>query len=103
MSGMLSATVNLALPRLVSVSLSDDTLAVDLEDGRTISVPVSWYPRLAHGTPDEKAHFETSGGGFGIYWPELDEDISVEGMLLGRKSTESPASFQRWLIQHQKT
>ncbi len=103
MSGTLSATVSLALPRLVSISVNDDTLAVDLEDGRTISVPVSWYPRLAHGTPDEKAHFETSGGGYGIYWPDLDEDISIEGMLLGRKSTESPASFERWLKQHQKT
>ena len=103
MSGTLSATVSLALPRLVSISVNDDTLAVDLEDGRTISVPVSWYPRLAHGTPDEKAHFETSCGGYGIYWPDLDEDISIEGMLLGRKSTESPASFERWLKQHQKT
>ena len=103
MSGTLSATVSLAWPRLVSISVNDDTLAVDLEDGRTISVPVSWYPRLAHGTPDEKAHFETSGGGYGIYWPDLDEDISIEGMLLGRKSTESPASFERWLKQHQKT
>jgi hypothetical protein len=102
MSRMLSAMVNLALPRLVRVSLSDDTLAVDLEDGRTISVPVSWYPRLAHGTPDEQAHFEPSGGGYGIHWPDLDEDISVEGMLLGRKSTESAASFERWLKQHQK-
>ena len=60
MSGTLSATVSLALPRLVSISVNDDTLAVDLEDGRTISVPVSWYPRLAHGTPDEKAHNASS-------------------------------------------
>jgi Protein of unknown function (DUF2442) len=102
MSGTLSATVNLALPRLVSISLSDDTLTVDLEDGRTISIPVSWYPRLAQGTQEEKAHFETSGGGYGIFWPDLDEDISVEAMLLGRKSSESPASFERWLKQHHK-
>jgi hypothetical protein len=102
MNGTLSVTVNLALPRLVSVLLSDDTLAVDLEDGRTISVPVSWYPRLSHGTPAEQAHFETSGGGYGIYWPDLDEDISIEGMLLGRKSTESPASFERWLKKRPK-
>ena len=102
MSGTLSATVNLALPRLVSISISDDTLTVDLEDGRTISVPVSWYPRLVVGTQEEKAHFEISGGGYGIFWPDLDEDISVEGMLLGRKSSESPASFERWLKLYHK-
>ncbi|HEY3289325.1 MAG TPA: DUF2442 domain-containing protein [Anaerolineae bacterium] len=102
MSGTPSVTVKLALPRLVSVLLNDDTLAADLEDGRTISVPISWYPRLAHATPAEQAHFETSGGGHGIYWPDLDEDISIEGMLLGRKSTESAASFERWLKKRHK-
>ena len=84
MSGTLSAAVNLALPRLVSVSVSDDTLTVDLEDGRTISVPVSWYPHLAHGTQAVKAHFETSSGGYGIFWPDLDEDLSITGIVEGR-------------------
>jgi hypothetical protein len=88
--------------RIYSVLVTDDTLAVDLEDGRTISVPIGWYPRLAHGTPAERAHYEISGAGYGIHWPELDEDIGVEGLLFGRKSLESPASFARWLVQRQR-
>ena len=97
MNGMLSATQALAQARVVNVMVTDDTLSVDLEDGRTIAVPIGWYPRLAHGTPSERANFQVSGGGYGIHWPDLDEDIGVEGLLLGRKSTESPASFARWL------
>jgi hypothetical protein len=72
-------------------------LSVDLEDGRTISVPIGWYPRLAYGTPTERANFLIGGAGYGIHWPDLDEDIGVEGLLLGRKSNESPGSFARWL------
>jgi hypothetical protein len=94
---MLSAAVTLALPRAVNVTVTEDTLSVDLEDGRTISVPIGWYPRLAHGTPAERHHFQISGAGYGIHWPDLDEDIGVEGLLLGKRSTESPASFERWL------
>jgi hypothetical protein len=97
MNGILSAVVTLSLPRITNIVVSDDTLTVDLEDGRTISVPISWYPRLAHGTAEERANFQISGAGYGIYWPDLDEDIGVEGLLLGKKSTESPASFERWL------
>ena len=97
MSGMLSAAVTLALPRAINVTVTEDTLSVDLEDGRTISVPIGWYPRLAHGTPAERLHFQISGAGYGIHWPDLDEDIGVEGLLLGKRSTESPASFERWL------
>jgi hypothetical protein len=82
---------------VVSVTVTDDTLSVDLEDGRTIAVPIGWYPRLAHGTPAERGNFQISGAGYGIQWPELDEDIGVEGLLLGKKSTESAASFARWL------
>jgi hypothetical protein len=76
--------------------VTDDTLSVDLEDGRTIAVPIGWYPRLAHGTPAERADFQISGAGYGIHWPGLDEDVGMEGLLLGKKSTESPASFQQW-------
>jgi hypothetical protein len=94
---MPSAVVTLAFPKIVNVIINDDTLSVDLEDGRTISVPIGWYPRLAYGTPAERAHFQISGAGYGIHWPDLDEDIGVEGLLLGKKSTESPASFERWL------
>jgi hypothetical protein len=79
------------------VHVTEDTLSVDLEDGRTISVPIGWYPRLAHGTEKERLNFEISGAGYGIHWPDLDEDIGVEGLLVGKRSTESPASFKRWL------
>jgi hypothetical protein len=72
-------------------------LSVDLEDGRTVSVPIGWYPRLVHGTSAERANVQVSGAGFGIHWPDLDEDIGVEGILLGKQSNESPASFERWL------
>ena len=97
MNGTPSAVAVQALPRIVAVTVTEDTLSVDLEDGRTISVPIGWYPRLAHGTPAERANFEISGAGYGVHWPDLDEDIGLEGLLLGRKSTESPASFERWL------
>ena len=97
MNGIPFATPPLAPARAIHVIVVDDTLTVDLEDGRTISVPIGWHPRLAYGTPAERANFEISGAGFGIHWPELDEDIGVEGLLLGKKSMESSASFERWL------
>ena len=103
MNGIPSAAIALALPRAVSVTIDDDTLSVDLEDGRTISVPIGWYPRLAQGTSAERADFQISGAGYGIHWPELDEDIGVEGLLLGKKSTESPASLARWLQRRKWT
>jgi hypothetical protein len=97
MSGTPSAPRTLTTSRIVDVSVTDDTLSVDLEDGRTISVPIGWFPRLAHGTPSERAKWQISGAGYGIHWPYLDEDIGVEGLLLGRKSSESATSFARWL------
>jgi hypothetical protein len=102
MNGILSAMVTIALPRIVTVSVTDDTLAVDLEDGRTISVPIIWYPRLAYGTSKERANFQISSAGYGIHWPDLDEDIGIEGLLLGKKSTESPESFARWLNKYKQ-
>lgn len=87
----------LSLPRAIKVTVTDDTLSVDFEDGRTISVPIGWYPRLAHGTPAERANIQIAGADFGFHWPDLDEDLGVEGLLLGKWSTESPASFERWL------
>jgi hypothetical protein len=101
MNGMLSVPATVALPRVVCVTVTEDTLSVDLDDGRTISVPIGWYPRLAYGTPAERLHFQISGAGYGIHWPDLDEDIGVEGLLLGKRSTESPASFERWLQQRE--
>src|SRR5882724_11370750 len=85
------------LARIINAAVTDDTLSVDLEDGRTISVPIGWCPRLAHGTPAERANFQISGAGYALHWPELDEDIGVDGLLLGKKSTESGVSFERWL------
>jgi hypothetical protein len=102
MNGMLSATT-IKLVRVIDVSVTDDTLAVDLEDGRSISVPIGWYPRLAHGTPEEQVNFQISGAGYGIHWPDLDEDIGVEGLLLGKQSAESTASFARWLQRRQQS
>lgn len=95
MNGTNSAVVTLA--RILNVAVTDDTLSVDLEDGRTVSVPIGWYPRLADGTAAERANLQISGAGYGIHWPDLDEDIGVEGLLLGKRSSESATSFERWL------
>lgn len=97
MNGISSAVAAPAPPRAVNVIVTDDTLTVDLEDGRTISVPIGWFPRLAHGTARERANFQLIGAGHGIHWPDLDEDVGVEGLLLGKKSAESAKSFKRWL------
>lgn len=99
MSGMPSAATALALPKATSVAVSDDTLTVDLDDGRTISVPIGWYPRLALATAPERGNWRIVGAGYAIHWPDLDEDIGVEGLVLGKKSTESPASLERWLAR----
>lgn len=82
--------------RAQRVSVTEDALVVDLVDGRTITVPVTWYPRLAHGTQAERANWRLIGEGEGIHWPDLDEDISVEGVLAGRRSGETQASLRRW-------
>jgi len=77
--------------------VTDDTLSVELADGRTISVPIAWYPRLAHGTPAERTNWRLIGGGRGIHWPDLDEDISVENLLGDKPSGESQTSLNGWL------
>lgn len=69
--------------RVLDVRFDEHRLIVDLMDGRTISVPLSWYPRLANATPDQRAHWEKCGGGYGIHWPDVDEDLSTEGLLRG--------------------
>lgn len=69
--------------RVADVRCDDDSLIVDLMDGRTISVPLAWYPRLAEATTEARAHWEVAGGGYGIHWPEIDEDLSTEGLLRG--------------------
>ncbi len=85
------------------VMVTDDTLAVDLNDGRTISVPLAWYPRLLHGTPEERNNWRFIGEKEGIHWPDLDEDISVENLLMGKPSGESQGSFKRWLEKRATT
>ncbi len=69
--------------RVKNVRVSDDSLTVDLMDGRAISVPLAWYPRLMNATPEQRNRWEVCGGGFGIHWPEIDEDLSTEGLLRG--------------------
>ncbi len=83
--------------KALDMSVTNDTLTVDLADGRTLSVPLAWYPRLLHGTREERGNWRLIGDGVGIHWPDLDEDISIEGMLLGRRSGERRDSLQRWL------
>lgn len=83
--------------RVQNVSVGAETLSVDLTDGRTISVPLAWYPRLLKGSDQERQHWRLIGGGEGIHWTDLDEDVSVENLLLGQPSGESQTSFQRWL------
>src|SRR5437016_14226625 len=83
-------------PTAKNVKVTADTLIVELRDGRTVSVPVSWYPRLAEGSPSERRRWELLGPGIGIHWPDLDEDISVDGLLQGLPSGESLASLKQW-------
>jgi hypothetical protein len=79
------------------VRVTKDSLIVDLSDGRTISVPLAWYPRLVDGSPAERSKWRLIGQGHGIHWPDLDEDLSVEGLLAGLPSGESKTSLEKWL------
>jgi hypothetical protein len=88
-------------PLAADVRITDDTLTVDLSDGRTISVPLGWYPRLEYASPGERADWRLVGKGQGIHWERLDEDISVEGLLTGKLSGESQDSFKKWLQKRQ--
>src|SRR2546425_6939381 len=84
-------------PSAVRARIVDDAVVLDLSDGRTVAAPLGWYPRLLHGTPRERRHWRLIGRGEGIHWPDLDEDLSVEGLLAGRPSAESQVSFKKWL------
>lgn len=83
--------------RAQNVVVTTDSLTVDLNDGRSISVPLAWYPRLLHGTTEERNNWRLIGSAEGIHWPDLDEDISVENLLRGNPSGESEESFKKWL------
>ena len=108
--GMFTLSVRIALPSsgltpsgfagaedLDEVKSTTDALSVDLVDGRTVSVPLAWYPRLLHATPAERKNWRLVGKGEGIHWPDLDEDISIENIVFGQPSGESQSSFKRWL------
>lgn len=92
--------LKLAQAEFTDACVTDVALIVDLADGRTISVPILWFPRLAYGTPAERSNFEILRDS--IHWPDLDEDIGVITLLLGRGPGESPQSLQRWLEQRQE-
>ncbi len=96
---MTISAVEMAVPNAERVMMTEDTLSVDLSDGRTISAPLAWFPRLLHATQAEKENWKLIGKGQGIHWDNIDEDISVEGLLAGRRSGESQASFNKWLEQ----
>ena len=83
--------------RAQRVKVTADTLTVDLTDGRTISVPLAWFPRLLHGSVSERNNCRFIAHGEGIHWIDLDEDISVEGLLIGQQSRESHSSLEKWL------
>lgn len=89
-------------PGAVRARITQDQLSVDLDDGRTITVPLAWYPRLVRGTASERNDWRLIGGGHGIHWEALDEDISVEGLLAGVPSGESEASLARWLKEREQ-
>ena len=94
---MTTSAVELAGPVALTIDVTEDTLTAELMDRRTISVPLDWYPRLVYAAPEERDNWEIHAGGQHLHWPDVDEDISVEGLLAGRRSGESPRSLQRWL------
>lgn len=94
---MSTSAVELEIPDAVDVTVTEDTLSVKLSDGRTILVPLDWYPRLTHAKEEERANWRIIGRGHGIHWEDIDEDISVEGLLAGKPSGESQSSFKKWL------
>src|SRR5438477_11175360 len=90
-------------PVAVSIRVSDERLIVELDDRRSLSVPLEWYPRLAHAKPAERDHWELWGNGYAIEWPDVDEYISVQGLLAGRRSGECERSIKRWLDSRHKS
>ena len=99
---MSSSMVESRIALTTGVVVSEDTLSVDLADGRTIAVPLAWYPRLVHATAEERDSWRLIANGRGIHWPAVDEDISVDNLLAGQKSAESPSSFKKWLATRAK-
>lgn len=89
--------------QITFVNADETTLTISLSDGRRLSLPLEWYPRLKHGNPAERNNWRVIGRGEGVHWPDLDEDLSLEGFLAGRKSGESKSSLKAWLAARGKT
>ena len=99
---MATLAVKMDIPYIISVNVGEDTLTVELDDGRTVSVPVAWYPRLLYASKEERSDWRLIGKGRGIHWEAIDEDISVQGILAGRPSGESQISLKKWLDSRTK-
>ncbi|MDL1911605.1 DUF2442 domain-containing protein [Chloroflexi bacterium CFX6] len=100
---MTTLAIELRMASAQNVAVTEDSLIVDLSDGRTVSVPLTWFPRLLHGTSEERNRWRLIGDGEGIHWEALDEDISVENLILGKPSGESQKSFKKWLETRSKS
>ena len=96
------STLEIETPFAVDIRVTEDTIALDLSDGRSISVPLGWYPRLVYATEAERNNWRLIGKGHGIHWEDLDEDISVESLLVGKPSGEGQVSFKKWLQRRSK-
>lgn len=94
---MTTLAAEIEVPNARVVKITNDTLTLELDDGRTLSVPLAWYPRLMHASKKERENWRFIGGGHGIHWEDVDEDISVESLLAGKSSGESQSSFKKWL------
>lgn len=94
---MSSLMTEIEIANALEVTVSTDTFTVKLDDGRALSTPISWYPRLLHGTDIERNNYSLIGNGAGIHWPDLDEDISIQGLIAGHHSLESQKSLGKWL------
>ena len=94
---MSTLEIDIQEARAQDIRVNDDVLAVDLTDGRTIITPLAWFPRLMDGTPQERANFEIIGDGKYIHWVDLDEDLTIAGILAGKRAKENPESLKKWL------
>lgn len=99
---MSSLAHDIRVPLALDASVTDDALSVTLDDGRVVSAPLAWFPRLAHATGEERANWRLIGRGSGIHWPAIEEDISMESLIAGRPSGESAQSLRRWLDNRAK-
>ena len=96
---MNTSAIEIQIPYGKNVIITDDTLSVELSDGRSIAVPITWFPRLLNATKKERSNWRLIGKGQGIHWEDIDEDINIEGLIAGRPSGESQSSFRKWLEQ----